>query len=81
MEQEFPREVEVSIHIETNKMTPEQYEHLKQAEKHLLEAGISFDTGGGFGGRDWEWDWSLEGPVTVYYLRNKGESDEEESSD
>jgi hypothetical protein len=25
----------------------------------LVEKGISFDSGGGFGGRDWEIDWSF----------------------
>lgn len=27
--------------------------------------GIGFDTGYGDGVRDWEWDWSLRGPVKV----------------
>ena len=27
--------------------------------------GIGFDTGYGGGVRDWEWDWSLRGPVKV----------------
>lgn len=38
---------------------------LFQVEKLLSEMGITFDTGAGFGYRDWEWDWSLEGPVKV----------------
>lgn len=36
-----------------------------EIEKKLLEIGISFDTGAGCGFRDWEWDWSLKGPVKV----------------
>jgi hypothetical protein len=30
-------------------------------EKSLSEKNISFDTGCGFGNRDWELDWSLRG--------------------
>jgi len=40
-------------------------EKLFEIEKKLLEIGITFDTGAGCGKRDWEWDWSLKGPVTV----------------
>ncbi|NOQ49122.1 MAG: hypothetical protein GQ553_00435 [Nitrosomonadaceae bacterium] len=40
-------------------------EKLFEIEKKLLEIGVTFDTGAGFGSRDWEWDWSLKGPVTV----------------
>ena len=34
---------------------------LFEAEKLLRAAGVSFDTGCGCGGRDWEFDWSLKG--------------------
>lgn len=40
---------------------------LYEIEKKLRELGITFDTGAGFGGRDWEWDWSLKGPVRVKF--------------
>lgn len=40
-------------------------EKVLQIERLLGELGITFDRGIGFGGRDWEWDWSLSGPVTV----------------
>ena len=44
----------------------EALDHLFEAEKHLNQAGISFDTGVGPVGRDggeraWELDWSLKG--------------------
>jgi len=42
-------------------LTPAQLEHLFEAEKHLLAAGVSFDTGFGRKTRDWELDWSLKG--------------------
>ena len=37
-------------------------------ERLLDKMGIKFDTGTGFGCRDWQWDWSLKGPVKVTYL-------------
>ncbi len=39
-----------------------------EAEKLLLDAGVDFDTGYGFGVREWCFDWSLEGAV-VYRLK------------
>jgi hypothetical protein len=51
----------VGIHF-TN-LTKEQMKHLNKAEKELLKAGVSFDTGYNFCSktRDWEFDWSLKG--------------------
>lgn len=37
------------------------------ARKHLNEVGITFDHGLGLDGREWEWDWSLQGPVRVRF--------------
>src|SRR5690606_11003094 len=42
---------------------------LAEAQRKLREAGIEFDTGMGFEGRDWEWDFSLRGPVSVTFKR------------
>ena len=42
---------------------------LNDARNSLLRAGVEFDQGMGFGGRDWQWDWSLRGPVRVEFLR------------
>lgn len=39
-----------------------------EAEKHLRECGIRFDTGLGPDGRDWELDWSLDGPLRVRFI-------------
>ena len=40
-------------------------EDLFEIERLLAKNGITFDTGSGFGKRDWQWDWSLEGPIEV----------------
>lgn len=37
------------------------------AEDSLRDLGISFDKGSGPDGRDWEWDWSLAGPISVVF--------------
>jgi hypothetical protein len=73
-------ECEVTIQFDMSKLGEEGMKHLFDAERSLRKAGITFDTGGGFGGRDWEWDWSLEGPVTVRFLKFKGEGDNEQKS-
>jgi len=39
-----------------------------EIERALAEHGVRFDTGMGYGGRDWEWDWSLRGPVSVTFV-------------
>jgi hypothetical protein len=40
-----------------------------EVEKLLNEMGISFDTGGDSTSRNWEWDWSLNGPVNVFFKK------------
>lgn len=40
-----------------------------EIERKLHEIGIYFDTGAGFGYRDWQWDFSLSGPVKVTSLK------------
>lgn len=40
---------------------------LSDIEKQLGSIGISFDKCMGYGGRDWEWDWSLKGPISVSF--------------
>ena len=40
-----------------------------ECEKLMREVGITFDTGVGSDGRDWEWDWSLSGPISVKFRR------------
>ena len=63
------REAEVLITFDMKKLGKEGMKKLHQAEKLLVEAGVSFDTGAGCGSRDWEFDWSLKGPATVYHKK------------
>jgi hypothetical protein len=42
---------------------------MAEIERSLGEIGITFDKGGGPGGRDWEWDYSLKGPISVRFKR------------
>jgi hypothetical protein len=41
---------------------------LAEIEHALFDAGIDFDRGVGMGGRNWEWDWSLRGPISVTFV-------------
>lgn len=43
--------------------------NLYEIEQRLYALGLSFDRGAGFEGRDWEWDWSLRGPISVRFRR------------
>ena len=36
-------------------------------QQRLNALGITFDCGSGLDGRDWEWDWSLSGPISVTF--------------
>lgn len=62
-------DVEVRIEWDLRNLTQEQKEKLFKVEEILSEIGVSFDTGAGGGVRDWEWDWSLKGPVRVKFVR------------
>ena len=41
--------------------------HLYKIQQMMNEIGVTFDAGLGFEGRDWEWDWSLHGPISVTF--------------
>ena len=60
------REAEVLINFDLSKIPIGK---LFELEKLLSEMGISFDTGSDFKSRDWEWDWSLSGPVNVFFKK------------
>lgn len=48
--------------------------HFALIEKSFADVGITFDRGLGFTGRDWEWDYSLKGPISVKFKkRHTGE--------
>ena len=63
------REAEVTIKIATEGFTKEQMSAMFKAQELLCELGINFDTGMNMktGVRDWEWDWSLRGPIKVVF--------------
>lgn len=63
-------EAEVLIQFGFQDLTKEQRDKLWKIESLFHELGIYFDTGGAIGGaRDWEWDWSLRGPVKVFFKK------------
>ena len=41
------------------------------AEDALLKLGVHSDRGSGPSGRDWEWDWSLTGPIKVTFVNSR----------
>jgi len=41
--------------------------HLFEVERMISDIGISFDKGIGLNGRDWEMDWSLDGPINISF--------------
>jgi len=72
--------VEVQIQIPTAEMSNEQRNHLFEAEKHLSNAGVTFDTGMDMGSkiRDWEFDWSLKGATVLFRRFKETETKEKE---
>jgi hypothetical protein len=47
------------VHVHFVGVDKEQSQRIHDAAMLLSRDGISFDTGGGCGGRDWELDWSF----------------------
>lgn len=64
------KEVNVHIEIDVSGLTDSQIEALFKIEQLFRDIGIGFDTGydGTSETRDWEWDWSLSGPIKVYQI-------------
>lgn len=64
-------ECEVGIHwnLEELKNVPNYISKLLQIEKLMRELGVSFDTGYGCEEIDWEFDWSLRGPIYVTFKK------------
>ena len=50
-------------------MTPLFRGALPKISDALREIGVEFDQGLGLSGRDWEWDFSLRGPISVRFKR------------
>ncbi len=62
-------EVEVNILWDLSKMDAAQRALFFEITRALPLLGVSFDTGSDGKGFDWEWDWSLRGPVKVHFRR------------
>lgn len=54
-------EIDVSVTIKANPNLA------ADVESALDDIGLSFDRGGNLDERDWEWDWSLRGPISVSF--------------
>ena len=73
--------IDVQLKFNLKKMSLVQIQHLQDAENSLIKAGFSFDSGTGGScspeprekdighTRDWQFDWSLKGPVKVSFIR------------
>ena len=59
---------EAEVLIRFPNLTDEQRGHLYKASNELDLAGVTFDTGVGCEGNDWEFDWSLKG-ANVYFKK------------
>lgn len=62
----YREECEVVIAFDLSKVSLQQ---VFKVEDALAELGVHFDRGAGCGERHWEWDYSLDGPVTVRFKR------------
>jgi hypothetical protein len=61
-------EIDVVVTLQEHKLSGAQDDSvLWEVEDRLRRMGLRFDTGMGLEGRDWEWDWSLSGPVSVRF--------------
>lgn len=67
-------EIDVRVTLSEDKLKQEnplenfQSGSFRQIENQLRLLGIEFDTGQGCAGRDWEWDWSLKGPIHISFV-------------
>lgn len=68
------REAEVNVEFDTTNMNDEQKDALFEMGNLLSKVGVGFDSGSGIDDdgmatRDWQWDWSLSGPMKVTFVR------------
>lgn len=68
------QEIDVQVTFKENRLNSEadpmaqlMSGALPEISEKLGELGINFDQGMGMEGRDWEWDWSLSGPISVKF--------------
>ncbi len=66
-------EIDVTVTFSQDPLDPDDPMHglfsggLYEIEQQLSHMGIGFDRGQGCYGRDWEWDRSLDGPISVTF--------------
>lgn len=63
---------QAEVTIRFPNLSQEQRNHLYKASGELEKAGITFDTGVGCEGNDWEFDWSLKGAVVLFHKFSDG---------
>jgi len=72
MKNQEKKQCEVNIHF---KVPKDKADHIFNARRELIKAGITFDTGGWNDGEfielDWEFDWSLKGNAEVNFKKYK----------
>lgn len=61
------RDVEVHIEWDVSKLSKVQRDLLHSLTRALGMLGVRFDTGGTKDRFDWEWDWSLRGPLKILF--------------
>ena len=66
-------ELDVTVTLSQDKLDPENplasfsMGAFSEIQTQFSALGISFDSGMGPEGRDWEWDWSLKGPISIRF--------------
>lgn len=67
------QEIDINIRFSEDPLNPDDPERglfsgtLADIERQLSDIGVGFDRGQGEEGRDWQWDWSLSGPISVTF--------------
>jgi len=69
----------INVSFDLEKLGDKGLSTLFEIEQKFLEIGVSFDTGAGFGRRDWEWDFSLKGPIKITLLEREKSIEEKDS--
>jgi len=60
-------EIDVCVHFKDIGALGGDPRCIFEVDQLLHHMGLQFDTGSGCDGRDWFWDWSLSGPISVTF--------------
>ena len=72
----YGQEIDLTVTLKENRLSADTiggahqqfFEgHFHKMKEDFKAVGISFDSGLGPSGRDWEWDWSLRGPISLQF--------------